>query len=159
MPGPKASWLAKWLNVIVGLVAAFLWAISALHAFYSDDHLPTRLFVAWFALVLTGTAFGMVLSVFPTPRREDRRTSDAPTGPGDNARTTNILLALMATGLGFLSIPEASAAALDWTVMVIASLAGGLSVGLALAPRVTNRAPRDDNRGQKARAAHAARSS
>ena len=155
MHAGEVSGVDRWLNVLIGLGAAFVWAVNALNAAFSADSLSTQLFVSWFAVVMTGCALGAVLGIFRMSVRTRDHGNYVVTRSPDDARTTSVLLALMTTGLGMQPILDNPEGALGMVIMVIVSMAGGLGIGLLLVPQRPQRARRDGQVGEE----HDARSS
>lgn len=113
-----------WLTLGIGLIAALTWTSLGLRAIVPGNDPSSRALLVCAALVLAGFALGSVAWILAAPRRAKR--------PADvlaEMKAPQALLGIMAIGVGADSILDPSPSAWGWTLLVAASLVGGLNLG------------------------------
>lgn len=117
----------QWLTLGIGLVATLTWTSLGLRALVTDNDPSSKALFACAALVLAGFALGSVTWILAAPRRAKR---PAYAMMLVEMKAPNALLGIMLIGLGADSILDPSPNGWGWTLMVAASLVGGLNLGV-----------------------------
>ena len=138
----------RWLTLGIGGVAALIWTSRALSAIVMDHDPSTKALFACAALVLAGFALGSVTWILAAPRRAKRSAADGGVPVETTAPTA--LLGVMVIGLGASTILDSSPNVWGWTLLVAASLVGGLNLGVAFMGAVDDVAPSDAPRQRTA---------
>jgi hypothetical protein len=133
MPGSAGRQLGTWFNVLAGMLAIGAWASNALRAAFGDEDLSIRAFFVYFSLVLIGFTIATLLDAFTAPARARRRDSGGSAQTLGDSTSQNLLSALWILGFAAGPILDASRGALEWTLLIVGSLAGGLTIGVAFA--------------------------
>jgi hypothetical protein len=117
------------LILLSGLLAALIWTSQGLRAIFTDNNPSSRALFACAALVLAGVALGSVVWILAAPKRAKQRPIDAVMRAEMKAPTA--LLGIMLIGVGADAILDPSPDAWGWTFLVVASLVGGMNLGVA----------------------------
>ena len=118
----------QWLTLGIGLVATLIWTSLGLRAIVTDNDPSFKAIFACAALVLAGFALGSAMWILTAARRAKRPADAAMLAEG---KTFLAMLGIMAIGLGAPPILDPSTSAWGWTLLVAASLVGGLNLGVS----------------------------
>jgi len=132
--GSSLSGLNRYLNLIIGALAACIWAANGLQVAMGGVDVSVRGLFASVAFILTGLALGILLCTLTAPARARRLESNPDTATSyADLKTGNLLSALMLMGLVTALTLDTSMGIPNWTLLLLGSLVAGFVIGVAFA--------------------------